>query len=502
MKSDVKIVSQCPDTLVLNCYPTDSNYQIERHEMSMSLRGELEQLKKFAQDKEEPIASRFLYPLETGSNLMMQAKGGDGFNWILKNDYITVAVNRSSKMLLWAQVRCSSQYLQSKRDIGKVVNDVHFFLMSIFGQLITVQPSSLDLAVDVVGLDLGSIHDVKKHFVSRAQLTGELPGTIPASDGMIDGPEQIKERWGRLTGLPFGARAGALSALIYDKTHEIKYNSPEKGYMWDIWQYEAEKQGFCLLPSAKVWRIELRFKRPALNEMKQEDVFHGIDNAYTLEQHLPGLWSYAVGHVGGVVHRFPDGRVQRLPDGWLRYIMPTSDTNRSRWPVHPDWQVLQSAFQPAIVEESDYEREQREKTELLADLDEYLLEHPSAPDISLTPFESPAVEKMIPPVSNIPIAASLPAPLDFLPYVRKRKQDVNLRRLVAQIAGCTVTAEAWRHATTNEVEPDISDTFQYLYKAVDSYLIEQKKDFNKLVHKKRVYYHLEQQLADFDEAIA
>ena len=30
---------------------------------------------------------------------------------------------------------------------------------------------------------------------------------------MIDGPDSIKQRWGRITGLPFGARGGALSAL-------------------------------------------------------------------------------------------------------------------------------------------------------------------------------------------------------------------------------------------------------------------------------------------------
>jgi len=35
--------------------------------------------------------------------------------------------------------------------------------------------------------------------------------------------------------LPFGARGGALSALIYDKTHEIKYKSPEKAWFHDLW---------------------------------------------------------------------------------------------------------------------------------------------------------------------------------------------------------------------------------------------------------------------------
>jgi hypothetical protein len=101
----------------------------------------------------------------------------------------------------------------------------------------------------------------------------------------------------------------------------------------------------------------VRYKRQALNEMLQEGVFHGIDNAYNLEERLPGLWSYAVGHV--------DGGEDSLPDGWLRYVIPTDDTNRSRWPVHPDWQVIQSAFAPPVLPESDYEREEREQEELL-----------------------------------------------------------------------------------------------------------------------------------------
>jgi hypothetical protein len=447
IESQVKIVSSCVDTLVLNCYPTNGSFEIEPRKMPVELREELEQLKALAQEAEEPVTTRFVF---NGANLHMQAKGGDGFNWILRNGSIALAVNRSAKMQLLAQVRCSSQYLQSTRDLGKVICEVHMFLISIFGQLISLQPSAVDLAVDVVGLDLGSVHDVKKHFVTRAQLTGEMPG-LP-SDGMIDGPDQIKERWGRLTGLPFGARKAPLSALIYDKTHEIKYNSPEKGYMWDIWQHEAEKQGFCLLPTAKVWRIEIRYRRAALGEMKQEGVFHGIDDAYRLEDHLSGLWSYAVGHVGGGA----DG----LPDGWLRYIIPTDDKNRSRWPVHPDWQVIQSAFAPAAASAEEIE-------------------------------DKPQVEEEEERANGLDEVASQPQPVNFEPYVRERKRQVNMRRLVAQIAGCTITAQAWREDEDEGVEPDISDTFQFLYGEIEAYLVEKERDFSQLVHKKRVLYDLE-----------
>lgn len=515
--SPVKILSVCPDTLVLNVYPTNGQFEKERTDMSLTLKGELEHLKKLAQDLEQPVPSRFIF---RGSNLKMQAKGGDGFNWILKNQDITLAVNRSSKMLLWGQVRCSSEYLQTTRDLGGTICDVHIFLMSIFGQLIILQPSALDIAVDVAFLDLGTIHDVKQHFVTRAQLTGQLPAD--ERELLLDGPDAIKERWGRLTGLPFGSRTGALSALIYDKTHEIKYHSPEKSWMVDIWEMNAERQGFCLLKSVQVWRTEIRFKRPALNEMAQGEAFHGINDAYELEAHLPGLWSYAVGHMGGSPE---DG----LPDGWLRYVIPSAtDTTRSRWPIHPDWSIIQSAFDPEPVEESDYEREQREREEILRDLDAYLALHPDAlpshsarpksPVTPLQPFQPFGLSALAAPTNHIdlsevpspPVPSSSEAtPLDLVdlaPYKRKRKHEVNMRRLVAQIAGCLITAEAWRKpaspADSDEaVEPDISSTVHYVYTLVESYLAEKKRDFSEAVHKKRVLSDLEQTLARLDEFI-
>ena len=354
MESLVKILGAFIDTLVLNIYPTDHAFELEERRVDPLLQEELMLLKEQAQEIEEDFPTRFAF---NGAPLLMRAKGGDGFNWIMHNHWLSVAVNRSSKAQILGQVRCSSAYLWRVRDLGQIIVDVHQFLMSIFGDYIVLHVSSCDLSVDVTGLDFSSVQQVKEHFVSRAQLTGLIPSSS-TDDGMIDGPDSIKQRWGRITGLPFGARGGALSALIYDKTHEIKYKSPEKAWFHDLWLQVKDGNGNLVWDGeSPVWRIEVRYKRPALGEMMQEGVFHGIDSAYDLEERLPGLWSYAVGHAGGG----EDG----LPDGWLRYVVPTEDTNRSRWPVHPDWQVVQSAFAPVVLPESDYEREEREKEELL-----------------------------------------------------------------------------------------------------------------------------------------
>jgi hypothetical protein len=148
---------------------------------------------------------------------------------------------------------------------------------------------------------------------------------------MIDGPDRIKRRWRRTTGLPFGQRASAVSALLYDKTHEIRYHSKEKVWFYDLWPVPKDEEG---RPCEPVWRLELRYRRKALHEFE-------IETVWDLLEHLADLWTYGTGHVGGDA----DG----LPDGWLRYVVPTADTNRSRWPVHPVWEVIQSAFAPAVV---------------------------------------------------------------------------------------------------------------------------------------------------------
>ncbi len=360
MDSSVRIVGSGVDTLVLNIYPTDSEGVMVKRRVDEDLQEELRLLKERAQREEEDVVTRFVF----GGNLLMRAKGSEGFNWILYNQSITLAVNRGSKMSLLGQVRLSSQYLWSAGHLDKAISDVHLFLTTIFGEDILLQPSSLDLAVDVVGLELGSVADVKEHFITRAQLDDQMP--LDASDdGMLDGPDRIKRRWRRMTGLPFGARNGQVSALLYDKTHEIKYHSPKKVWFHDLWRSVKDEDGKPVWDGqAPVWRLEIRFKRQALHEFTQEDaegnvLFHGIENAYDLMERLPLLWSYAVGHVGGGL----DG----LPDGWLRYVVPTEDSNRSRWPVHPDWQVIQTAFQPVnepVKEEAPGVTEAREADRL------------------------------------------------------------------------------------------------------------------------------------------
>ncbi|GCE20369.1 hypothetical protein [Dictyobacter kobayashii] len=192
-ESIVRILGAFLDTLYLNVYQTDTNFQVVKKKLSDELKLELQQLKEQAQEDEENIPTRFSFD---GKPLLMMMKGSEGFNWILKNESINFCVNRGSKMNLCAQVRCSSEYLWKRRDISAIVNEVFFFATQVFGQQICLQVSALDLAVDVINFQLPSAEDIKECFISRAQLSEEAPANL--ADCFVDGPDRIKRRWGGL----------------------------------------------------------------------------------------------------------------------------------------------------------------------------------------------------------------------------------------------------------------------------------------------------------------
>jgi hypothetical protein len=235
--SSVKVLGFGPDTLVLNVRPVDEEGTPVRCELDQDLQAELTLLKERAQREDASIPTRWVF---CGEQLFMREKGAQaGFKWVLECPKLIVTVGRGIKTGLWAQARLSSEYLWWCGDLLLAIAHVEEFLERFFGRRIHLQPSSFDLAADCTGWDV-SICDVKHEFVFRATSTDELPDT----DGLLDGPESIKRRWQRIVGLPFGQRASAVSCLIYDKTHEIKYHScPIPGIMNKRTREEAEKRG-------------------------------------------------------------------------------------------------------------------------------------------------------------------------------------------------------------------------------------------------------------------
>jgi hypothetical protein len=161
--------------------------------------------------------------------------------------------------------------------------------------------------------------------------------------------------------------------------------------------------------------VEFRFKREFLHNLKTP-----IEDAYDLLEQWKPLWEYAAGCIVGG----DDG----LPDGWLRYVLPSEeDTNRSRWPVHPAWVVVQSAFSQAVE-------------------------------------------------------------LGLGPVVRQRIREKNLERGVSSTIGYVSTLAAWLGGDYAAPDADVSLTLQWLYKEGMEYLDEKGREFYKEVCRKQKLY--------------
>lgn len=150
--------------------------------------------------------------------------------------------------------------------------------------------------------------------VSRVDVFGDWQGwAFSAADAQrfscrADARRTFEEQ-GRLTGFGFGSRKSkALYARVYDKSADMA----KKGTTWwaDIW-------GDAYRDTDPVWRVEFEFAREALIEFD----LSGVDEV------LAGagdLWRYAAGE-------------------WLTLREPAKDTNRSRWPLAPEWRQVQQA---------------------------------------------------------------------------------------------------------------------------------------------------------------
>jgi hypothetical protein len=247
--------------------------------------------------------------------------------------------------------------------------------------------------------------------------------------------------------------------------------------------------GIAYTPEMVVWRVEVRFTRPAFRE------FPDVSGAYDVLDHVRDLWTYAVGHPGGG----EDG----LPDGWLRYVIPSDDTNRARWPVHPAWEVIQRAADEEPLPESEYEQEEREKEELLQLVDEELTARPFASsDWPQSEQKQPVDRDQVQPPDDVPDVADVASTEILKRFVRKRKRQVNMERGIAQIAGWLSTIEAWRRGYAldrpledEDVEDDISTTLHFIAEQADCYMAERAIDFSEVVQKKRVIYRLEPAIA-------
>jgi len=392
------------DTLYLNVLYSNPENSLQKTKQTLDpdVMYQLMDLQSIAKEQESEIATNWVF---CDLPLMMQPHGaGKGqWSWLLKSHLLDISVSRGKLNGIIAQVRFSSRFLWHEASTGDALAKVHNLLIEMFGQDIYLQVSSVDLCADIVGWNPGVL-DWQERFLSRATGDNAYPG-----DGLIDGPDKSIRRWKKVTGLIFGSYSGRLACKIYDKTLEIQQKSPEKQWFYPLWEHYGRRD------DAPVWRIEFHFAREFLRDLH-------IDNAYDMLDRFSEMWAYAVGRLGGS----PD---DGLPDGWLRLVMPSEDSNRSRWSVDASWEVIQAAF----IEEEEAYRE-------LGDV------------------------------------------------VYHEEKEVNVRRMLAQVSGCLVSMAAHGADLYPELGMPLPDVLAWLSVAIDIRNQIKETSFHRLVNERRSKY--------------
>lgn len=165
----------------------------------------------------------------------------------------------------------------------------------------------VDVAFDILAPDLAPD---RLHFVAHARSRVQ-----EISDTLV----QVVGRSGRVESITIGKNPNR-QVVLYDKRAEVI--ATRKPYWWRVWNDALAAQGLPPLDprnrdTSTVWRVEIRaFKR-----------------------HLKDDW--AVTTWGNLRDNLSP--ILQLALGEVRYTVPTADTNRARWPVHPLWALIAAA---------------------------------------------------------------------------------------------------------------------------------------------------------------
>ncbi|HLW03548.1 MAG TPA: hypothetical protein VKT82_33185 [Ktedonobacterales bacterium] len=378
----LKIVLAGIDTLWLSVKGT----------LDEGMAAELDRLKELAQQVKESVPSSWSF---AGQTLYVEPYGaGKGFwRWVLRCDYLMLDVGLGEYAPM-CRAQVASEYLWQ---VGATdaVSSVDHFLRVLFGEHVHISPSDVHVCVDVAGLTPGMLSEVGLVGRSRRRVK-EMPEEGEEKTALPSG--EVQQWCRKATGYAL-SRGAPHSCTIYDKVLEIKQKSG-KIWFFDLWQANGWDG------QAPVCRLEFRYKREFLRAFGLVD---GEElNHYDLLDRLGDLWCYSTTE-------------------WLRYCIPTSDVNRSRWPVHPLWQVIQAA---------DF--------------------------------------------------GALPSCL----LVRVRKRQFYLDRAVATVAGYLSSSAAWLGGRFADDQVDISVVLGWFCERAEQYYAEREQAFSSIVRDKRQRFGL------------
>lgn len=358
---------------------------------------------ELARREERPVPTLFEF---AGAPLLMYPNSGgltSSWRFILRNHAIELKVGMGKRNGILGKVRFSAEYLWEHQNLDFVLRELHTFLVADFFEApVYLSASEIHICADTVGYDFAE-SAWQQGFIRRSTFTPHFEdytfveeetgdeesdqGEESSDQGVyLVGPDKLHMRYRPITGFSFGSHRSAVSAVIYNKSNYIKYKAKSTTWFHVPWKANGWDG------VEEVWRTEIRLKRPALNEAE-------IDSAYDLVEKLPGIWKYAT-------------------QKWLRYVVPGSDSNQTRWQVHDAWVVVQMAYQQTLA--------------------------PNQPDMG--------------------------------PIIRDHKRVANMDQMVAQIVGCFMTWHAWRLLNRLcENDTDFSEVLHDFYPKALTYLDKRQK---------------------------
>ncbi len=273
-------------------------------------------------------------------SLLMRPHGSGIWSWLVYSDDIKLSLSYGTMNGgVFCQARFSAHLLWSIGAESALVA-LDAMLYDFIGSMVYQQASEIHLCADVQGWDMSTL-DWQNAFVSRVVRIRERP-ELPTEEEQAGGlsPSDIRKleeslhnnihnneasaapmvttTHRKIATLDFGSHGSNISCQIYNKSAEIKVHKKE--WFEPIWSVND-----LYNPDLVVWRVEFRIKRKFLATFQ-------LNEAFSVLSQLQLLWKYCT-------------------EEWLRYVdlSSSSDTNKSRLPTHPAWEVIQGAYSQDIT---------------------------------------------------------------------------------------------------------------------------------------------------------
>jgi len=340
MTSEPTIINAGVDTLLVNYKFAGEDDKPNGSSLPEHIITKLDEWQAIARKEHDVTATDLLFSYTVGSDhyeqsLLMRPHGSGIWSWLVYSDDIKLSLSYGTMNGgVFCQARFSAHLLWSIGPEAALVA-LDSMLYDFIGSMVYQQASEIHLCADVQGWDM-SLLDWQNGFISRVVRIRERPelpteqeqegGLSPSDIRKLEASIQhnihntdapaypmVTTTHRKIATLDFGSHGSNISCQIYNKSAEIKVHKKE--WFEPIWSVND-----LYNPDLVVWRIEFRIKRKFLA------TFH-LNEAFSVLAQLELLWKYCT-------------------EEWLRYVdlSTSSDTNKSRLPTHPAWEVIQSAY--------------------------------------------------------------------------------------------------------------------------------------------------------------